>query len=67
MEWKTIETAPKDGEHILVTRFPATTKSPMKIAWWGKLKSKKVWKIGNKTELRWSPTHWMPLPQPPKE
>lgn len=61
MEWQPIETAPK-GERVLVY-FPRTgRKEAMIIAasnptgsqWWAK-------HIGNLF-----PTHWMPLPEPPK-
>lgn len=60
-QWQPIETAPKDGTEFLGTwRYGGWSVSPM------------VWKLGvwcrrfdvNSTH---APTHWMPLPTPPKE
>jgi hypothetical protein len=59
--WQPIETAPKDGEQIL-------TYSPM-----GRC-SVRIWGEGDDGEMAWLPrirgcfpTHWQPLPEPPKE
>jgi len=58
--WRPIETAPKDGEQIL-------TYSPF-----GRC-SVRIWGEGDDGEMAWQPrirgyfpTHWMPLPEPPK-
>lgn len=66
-EWQPIETAPKDGTHIL-----GFDGSYMTTVEW--------WEPSHKTEpgswnlvqgcirgySEWEPTHWMPLPEPPK-
>lgn len=63
-EWQPIETAPKDGEAFVVY-VPGYGVGE---CYWGML-SESWWFRGN----RWSeegdplPTHWMPLPPPPKE
>ena len=65
MEWQPIETAPKNGEWVLLY-FPHYAKSSV-----GKWRSPSPeyyqhWCIeGGVTP--YDPTHWMPLPQPPKE
>lgn len=69
MNWQPIETAPKDGTRILVTRFPATSKPPINIAWWSEKRLRRgcyPWRITCKS-LPYDPTHWMPLPQPPEK
>lgn len=62
--WKTIETAPMDGTHILVTRFPYTGhRAPTKIAWKFENNKRRVgWRIAVNKFLRYEPTHWAPLP-----
>lgn len=72
-EWKTIDTAPKDGSEILIY-LGAPWNKPEKARWyepWGN------WQAGvipsdPAREERFGigsaiPTHWMPLPEPPKE
>lgn len=74
--WQPIETAPKDGTKILLGYFPGASKDwpdwssapeSWRCAFWNRTKQK--W-IEGKTYLSsegfYSPTHWMPLPQPPK-
>jgi hypothetical protein len=66
--WQPIETAPKDGNRILVSGNTdiATTEftngrwvlSP--IAWDGDGET------GGIADLEFVPTHWMPLPEPPQ-
>ena len=58
MEWKPIETAPKDESRILLYE-----KGSMCVGhWWNNYDgwALKVLCIDN-------PTHWMPLPEPPSE
>ncbi len=68
-EWQPIETAPRDGTYILVTRCPATTRPPIsKVSWSAGRARIPAWRIWNGAtgRLGYGPTHWMPLPQPPK-
>ena len=72
MEWKPIETAPKDGQEILIfCGYP--WEKVEKASWyspWGN------WQIGSipidpiRDEHHGIgsavPTHWMPLPEPPE-
>jgi hypothetical protein len=67
-DWQKIESAPKDGTFYLAVSsrsgFYATLNQPPgheRGAWYF-LRGK--W-IGESDEYQ--PTHWMPLPQPPKE
>lgn len=75
-EWQTIDTAPKDGTKILAwnSEYGAReTKSETygegsigfsegrTDRWWQWLEPKNNW------SLKWSPTHWMPLPAPPNQ
>lgn len=75
MSWQPIETAPKDGSDIYV--WPQKTRT-----FWADLESDIVRKKSH-PDHRWvdswseyweafevlttKPTHWMPLPEPPKE
>lgn len=75
-EWQPIETAPKDGKHIL-----AYVNGKLCVVRWEVSIFAKGWTIyktakdkkyflflkGIETWLCVNPTHWMPLPQPPKE
>ena len=60
--WQPIETAPKDGTNILAIE----TETIKIVFWYSGLKewgSQQDWFDDGK----WEPTHWMPLPKPPKE
>jgi hypothetical protein len=60
-EWQPIETAPKDGTHILVqTPFGMTTAYSTGYFIWTGVFSADYDNPGIE------PTHWMPLPEPPK-
>lgn len=68
--WLPIESAPKERDTILVTRFPATTRPPITHVRWsrGPSKGSPGWRIvGCGKRLRYEPTHWQPLPEPPEE
>lgn len=61
-KWQPIETAPKDGTNILVY-----SESIGRMIAWYKFNN---YPFGDWFNLRFdiiSPTHWMPLPEPPKE
>lgn len=55
MEWQPIATAPKDGRDVLVFDDGAITIASWFMDLW--------WDHG---EMVPEPTHWMPLPEPPK-
>lgn len=64
MEWQPIETAPKDGDtRVLLGRIGYAEQ--MAVAWWSNRLDGWVTVIGGHTFSEAS--HWMPLPQPPKE
>ena len=62
--WKPIETAPKEGLVLLAAEFDGPGNWRIKVGYrddgpysfWG-------WRIFGAS---WKPTHWMPLPAPPK-
>ena len=68
MEWQPIETAPKDGRDLwLYTEndYPAQfvcsfVDDPLAGAYW-----KYAEELVNNVLCEASPTHWMPLPDPP--
>lgn len=75
-EWQPIETAPKDGSKVLTARGDGD-KCRAVISWWNEDKYAKdprpYWECHEQRYLGvwWArtnpPTHWMPLPPPPKE
>lgn len=58
-EWQPIDTAPREGQWILVCESP---KGHMAVAQW--IISTAHWSIGASCSFR-NPTHWMPLPDMP--
>jgi hypothetical protein len=65
--WQPIETAPKDGTRVLISRMDRYADLMyMYVAWcrrksWIILESAK----GTRYSVDTPPTHWMPLPAPP--
>lgn len=68
--WQPIETAPKDGTHVLVwaanllhglSPMAVAEYSEHEIEWWHVHDGK----FGPYPMRGASPTHWMPLPEPP--
>lgn len=55
--WQPIETAPKDGTHIIA--WQAT--DGMRVSWF----EGGMWQNFPWRSRRINPTHWMPLPEPP--
>lgn len=64
--WQPIETAPKDGTHILVSRVadPASTYREIHVMCWKYDTWLSTWDFGDRAHNM--PTHWTPLPEPPK-
>jgi len=60
-EWQPIETAPKDPSKYLILRCSLPTPNHTCVGVW----MYTYWRaIHSKTTLQ--PTHWQPLPEPPK-
>ena len=68
-EWKTMDSAPKDGTDVLLHGPSVSWKRPPVVAgWFGEPETDQPgWYSYDEPEelLRFSPTHWMPLPAPP--
>lgn len=60
MDWQPIETAPKDGTNIIVY-CPLPGSEYIVTA-----RFIRVWVDSYEGEDIFNPTHWMPLPEPPK-
>ena len=64
--WQPIETAPRDGTFVLT----ASLGWPVWLASWKSIRAGKREFVGWTRLERdggdWQPTHWMPLPEPPK-
>ena len=74
MDWKPIESAPRDGTSILVyVPAPTVGGRVMQASWsadWYGDKTNQGWMPANCDEeygCHYVATHWMPLPSPPKE
>jgi hypothetical protein len=69
--WQPIETAPKDGVHVLLGRFPEVGNGVTHIGhcavdWWRQHKDAAGYLgWGKFNATYWPPTHWMPLPAAP--
>lgn len=62
-KWMTIDSAPKDGEPILV----ATKAGLVTLAWWDKYETA-WWELNQEcvdSIYALNPTHWQPKPLPP--
>lgn len=66
-EWKPVETPPRDGETVLCFwGWPPRTKYPPACWSVGTYENEK-WRYPDNQEDDYAdPTHWMPLPAPPK-
>lgn len=64
MTWQPMETAPKDGSHILVWRD-----SGVHLVRWKRVGDDGFWDEWHVPlrNLSIQPTHWMPLPDPPSK
>lgn len=63
-EWQPIETAPKDDHPILCYHpHPGGGYRICTMLWH---KPSSSWRADVHSFIRFDPTHWMPLPEPPK-
>lgn len=59
--WQPIETAPQDGAWIMLCSRKMSMSDYPLVAWWDE-----GWICARSLELpRFTPTHWMPIPEPP--
>lgn len=64
--WQPIESAPKDGTHVLVLDAHAPNVPPTTVHWFNGGWHLSVNQRGEFSEYIWgTPSHWMPLPKPP--
>ena len=63
-KWQPIETAPKDGTHVLLWPSPYWGGDSLSG---GYATAHKRWFADGSGSETISPTHWQPLPPPPKE
>jgi len=68
-DWRPIETAPKDGTDVLVSRRDKDGFEWFAVAqWWVRAWAFMSGRPGDMPALiGFTPTHWRPLPSPPKE
>jgi len=66
MEWQPIETAPRDGTRVLLSKVGSTE---VVSGYWNGIRYEDIpvdeW-LTAPGGWRRQPTHWMPLPEPPK-
>ncbi len=65
--WQPIETAPRNGSRVLVFEPPAT----IGVALWARQELRRGamrWCVADSEDgvATYTPTHWQPLPDPPK-
>lgn len=71
-EWRPIETAPKNGESVMVSDGANVGESSWINGRWVQTScGTSAWEgegdRGGLADLDIAPTHWMPLPDPPKQ
>jgi len=64
MEWQPIETAPKDGTHVLLYVDKGAAVN-ITGGFWDNHPKCGCWIAGGYTRKQFPPTHWMPLPEAP--
>ena len=63
-EWQPIETAPKDGSRVL-TYSLGLVGTGRYITKFGSYSDRMFW-YSDQLDRSYEPTHWQPLPEPPK-
>ena len=67
MSWQPIETAPRDGTRVLISCVGECGTEWMYVAWCKGIRWRLIErKDRSYIEVNDQPTHWMPLPEPPK-
>lgn len=62
MEWQPIETAPRDGTEVLLF-----DNGIYGLGWWALGEWRDFGDAGCAGSEAFAPTHWMPLPKPPRD
>jgi hypothetical protein len=67
--WRPIKTVPQDGTHVLCGRFVEDDayNNRIRVDWWRSHITADYTGLGYFNLVYWPATHWMPLPQPPRE
>jgi hypothetical protein len=68
-DWQAIETAPKDGDTVIVYAAHYVRSHGVPASWDRDPEDERgqCWRVADAIADRVKPTHWMPLPSPPKE
>lgn len=64
-DWRPIDSAPRDGNEILLWDPDRAVDSRMQIGLWNDIWETPGWQSCMENEALTRPTHWMPLPDPP--
>jgi hypothetical protein len=65
-DWRPIETAPKDGTRVLLYQVDSPIGAHKIWIQYCNAKWGEYW-LSSDESLRMEPSHWMPLPPPPKD
>lgn len=63
-DWRTIDSAPKDGTRLWLFWPDACEDDRQTVGWWRTGVHGDYW-MDHADSERENPTHWMPLPEPP--
>lgn len=66
-EWQPIATAPKDGTEILLRGGPENQSWAVWVRKGNWARQRECWSVDMLPPIQYPPTHWLPLPLPPKE
>ena len=64
MSWRKIKSAPKDGSRVAVLDMSTEHFAFYGTGFFNDITGK--WDIDAETWMEFTPTHWFPLPEPPK-